>query len=106
MQWINNEPFTTENEIALTDTVVILSYLYNHPTYQEELYKGYVYYYAPKDGKPTHLTESATDDNKPYPPSYVIDIMGRIVSSNCQQVRQAGVYIVRCGDKTTKIVVP
>lgn len=106
MQWLNNEPFTTENEIALTDTVVILSYLHNHPTNQEELYKGSVYYHAPKDGKPTHLTESATDDNKPYPPSYVIDIMGRIVSSNCQQVRQAGVYIVRCGDKTTKIVVP
>lgn len=105
MQWLNNEPFMTENEIALTDTVVILSYLHNHPTNQEELYKGYVYYHAPKDGKPTHLTESATDDNKPYPPSYVIDIMGRIVSSNCQQVRQAGVYIVRCGDKTTKIVV-
>lgn len=106
MQWLNNEPFTTENEIALTDTVVILSYLHNQPTNQEELYKGYVYYHAPKDGKPTHLTESATDDNKPYPPSCVIDIMGRIVSSNCQQVRQAGVYIVRCGDKTTKIVVP
>lgn len=106
MQWLNNEPFKTEDEIALTDTVVILSYLHNHPTNQEELYKGYVYYHAPKDGKPTHLTESATDDNKPYPPSYVIDIMGRIVSSNCQQVRQAGVYIVRCGDKTTKIVVP
>lgn len=106
MQWLNNEPFMTENEIALTDTVVILSYLHNHPTNQEELYKGYVYYHAPKDGKPTHLTESATDDNKPYPPSYVIDIMGRIVSSNYQQVRQAGVYIVRCGDKTTKIVVP
>lgn len=105
MQWLNNEPFMTENEIALTDTVVILSYLHNHSTNQEELYKGYVYYHAPKDGKPTHLTESATDDNKPYPPSYVIDIMGRIVSSNCQQVRQAGVYIVRCGDKTTKIVV-
>lgn len=105
MQWLNNEPFKTEDEIALTDTVVILSYLHNHPTNQEELYKGYVYYHAPKDGKPTHLTESATDDNKPYPPSYVIDIMGRIVSSNCQQVRQAGVYIVRCGDKTTKIVV-
>ncbi len=106
MQWLNNEPFTTESEIALTDTVVILSYLHNQPTSQEELYKGYVYYHAPKDGKPTHLTESATDDNKPYPPSCVIDIMGRIVSSNCQQVRQAGVYIVRCGDKTTKIVVP
>lgn len=105
MQWLNNEPFKTEDEIALTDTVVILSYLHNHPTNQEELYKGYVYYHAPKDGKPTHLTEPATDDNKPYPPSYVIDIMGRIVSSNCQQVRQAGVYIVRCGDKTTKIVV-
>ncbi len=105
-QWLNNEPFITGSEIALTDTVMILSYLHNHPSYQEELYKGYVYYYAPKDGKPTHLTESATDDNKPYPPSYVIDIMGRIVSSNYQQVRQAGVYIVRCGDKTTKIVVP
>lgn len=106
MQWLNNEPFTTGNEIALTDTVVILSYLHNHPTNQEELYKGYVSYHAPKDGKPTHLTESTTDDNKPYPPSCVIDIMGRIVSSNCQQVRQAGVCIVRCGDKTTKIVVP
>lgn len=106
MQWLNNEPFTTENEIALTDTVVILSYLHNHPTYQEELYKGYVYYYAPKDGKPTHLTESATDDNKPYPPSYVIDIMGRIVFSNYQQIPQAGVYIVRSEDKTTKVIVP
>ncbi len=105
-QWLDNEPFITGSEIALTDTVVMLSSLHNHPTYYAELYKGYVYYHAPKDGKPTHLIESATDDNKPYPSSYVIDIMGRIVFSNCQQIPQAGVYIVRSGDKTTKVIVP
>ena len=105
-QWPDNEPFITGSEIALTDTVVMLSSLHNHPTYYAELYKGHVYYHAPKDGKPTHLTESATDDNKPYPSSYVIDIMGRIVFSNCQQIPQAGVYIVRSGDKTTKVIVP
>lgn len=104
MQWLNNEPFTTENEIALTDTVVILSYLHNHPTYQEELYKGYVYYYAPKDGKPTPIESIAND-----PFLYVVDIMGRVIYNGWQAecvVPQAGVYIVRSGDKTTKVIVP
>lgn len=104
MQWLNNEPFTTENEIALTDTVVILSYLHNHPTYQEELYKGYVYYYARGKGNPTPIEVIAND-----PFLYVVDIMGRVIYNGWQAecvVPQAGVYIVRSGDKTTKVIVP
>ena len=104
MQWLNNEPFTTENEIALTDTVVILSYLHNQPTNQEELYKGCVYYYARGKGNPTPIEVIAND-----PFLYVVDIMGRVIYNGWQAecvVPQAGVYIVRSGDKTTKVIVP
>lgn len=104
MQWPNNEPFTTENEIALTDTVVILSYLHNQPTNQEELYKGCVYYYARGKGNPTPIEVIAND-----PFLYVVDIMGRVIYNGWQAecvVPQAGVYIVRSGDKTTKVIVP
>ena len=103
-QWLNNEPFITGSEIALTDTVVMLSSLHNHPSNQEELYKGYVYYHAPKDGNPTPIESIAND-----PFLYVVDIMGRVIYNGWQAecvVPQAGVYIVRSGDKTTKVIVP
>lgn len=103
-QWLNNEPFITGSEIALTDTVVMLSSLHNHPSNQEELYKGYVYYHAPKDRNPTPIESIAND-----PFLYVVDIMGRVIYNGWQAecvVPQAGVYIVRSGDKTTKVIVP
>lgn len=103
-QWLNNEPFITGSEIALTDTVVMLSSLHNQPTNQEELYKGCVYYYARGKGNPTPIEVIAND-----PFLYVVDIMGRVIYNGWQAecvVPQAGVYIVRSGDKTTKVIVP
>lgn len=103
-QWLNNEPFITGSEIALTDTVVMLSSLHNHPTNQEDLYKGYVYYHARGKGNPTPIESIANDSFL-----YVVDIMGRVINNGWQAecvVPQAGVYIVRSEDKTTKVIVP
>ena len=103
-QWLDNEPFITRSEIALTDTVVMLSSLHNHPTYYAESYKGHVYYHARGKGNPTPIESIAND-----PFLYVVDIMGRVINNGWQAecgVPQAGVYIVRSGDKTTKVIVP
>ena len=103
-QWLDNEPFITGSEIALTDTVVMLSSLHNHPTYYAESYKGHVYYHARGKGNPTPIESIAND-----PFLYVVDIMGRVINNGWQAecgVPQAGVYIVRSGDKTTKVIVP
>ena len=103
-QWLDDEPFITGSEIALTDTVVMLSSLHNHPTYYAESYKGHVYYHARGKGNPTPIESIAND-----PFLYVVDIMGRVINNGWQAecgVPQAGVYIVRSGDKTTKVIVP
>lgn len=103
-QWLDNEPFITGSEIALTDTVVMLSSLHNHPTYYAESYKGHVYYHARGKENPTPIKSIAND-----PFLYVVDIMGRVINNGWQAecgVPQAGVYIVRSGDKTTKVIMP
>lgn len=61
--WLNNERFTTGEEFALSDTVVVCSPLQNYASTTPELAKGYIYYHAKEPVKHTFAIRIHVPDN-------------------------------------------
>ena len=93
IKWLDNSHFTTGEEIAVGDKVVIYGLIKNASDNQP-LIKGYVY---------RHDKQSGVDDVVVNSGCELYDIMGRKVTQTTSL--PCGIYIMRTGDKITTIYI-
>ena len=93
IKWLDNSHFTTGEEIAVGDKVVIYGQMKNTNDNQSQI-KGYVYQYG-KLASLDNIVENQVSD--------LYDIMGRKVEVSAHM--PSGVYLLRSGDKITKIYI-
>jgi hypothetical protein len=92
-KWLDNSHFTTGEEIAVGDKVVIYGQMKNTNDNQSQI-KGYVY---------QHDKQSGVDDVVVNSGCELYDIMGRKVTQTTSL--PCGIYIMRTGDKITTIYI-
>lgn len=105
-KWLGNTDFLSGHEIAHLDVVMLVGYLqYDHssvPTLHGYVYDHYEYL-PPVNTDITYLADDAD--------TYVYDLMGRMVAyrpkgtQSAIELPAAGCYIVRQGNKTTKLMI-
>lgn len=124
IQGLYNQPPSTDLSTAVGDTVVLYAALANPQSGTDRLVDGHIYRHTPKSTSTSLQTVAAADcsisvDHRtihvtsPAPADMtLIDLTGQIISylPHTSQATltapSAGVYLLRCGTQTTKILIP